>query len=207
MPPDAPISITLSPGLLALMRRGPAPLVHEAVRKALDRENELTVGQTVRDRMSFPRGIPSTMEGLRVQTGHLRRSLTRSRAVVGSQGVSSAIGSNVRYFGPHEFGFEGRVTVRQHQRRLPDRYLLTSGQTIDLATAGRAGFLTRKGKLRSGLGEKLPERYVMVAQHERNVRLPARRMVQRTVIARMPAYAASIAREIRAALGSSSATA
>ena len=201
MPPDAPISITLSPGLLALMRRGPAPLVHEAVRKALDQENELTVGQTVRDRMSFPRGIPSTLEGLRVQTGHLRRSLTRSRAVVGSQGVTSAIGSNIRYFGPHEFGFEGRVTVKEHRRKLPDRYLLTTGQSISPATAARAGFLTRKGTLRAGLGEEAPERYVLVQQHQRNVRLPARRMVQRTVAARMPAYAASIAREVRAALG------
>lgn len=201
------VTITLSPGLRDLMAKGPAAIVHAAVAKALDRENELTVGATVRERMSFPRNTPATMEGLRVQTGHLRRTLRRSKAVVTPNGVISAIGSNVGYFGVHEFGFSGTQTVKQHERKLPTRYRLTTGQSVDHATAGRAGLLTRKGKLRTGLGEAMPDRYVAVRSHERRVNIPARQMVQRTIRHRMHAYEDSIRREVVNAIGKSGATA
>lgn len=201
MPPEPAISITLSPGLQQLMANGPAPIVHRAVAQALDFENELTVGATVRDRMSFPRGVPPTMEGLRVQTGHLRRSLRRSKAVVTANGAVSAIGSNVGYFGPHEFGFHGTVSVKSHERQLPKRYLLTTGQTVDRKTAGRAGFLTRKGTLRAGLGQELPDRTVTVRAHSREANVPARQMVRRTVAARMPNYGDTIRSRVIAALG------
>jgi phage gpG-like protein len=206
MPPEPSISITLSPGLQALMRSGPAAIVHGAVAKALDQQNELTIGAAVRDRMSFPRGVAPTMEGLRVQSGHLRRSITRSRARVTASGAESAIGSNVRYFGPHEFGFDGSVTVKEHRRKLPDRYLLTSGQIIDRSTAERAGFMNKarnqyRARMRKGIGEQLPDRYVMVSQHTRQAHVPARQMVRRTVAARMPAYGEAIAAQVRAALG------
>src|SRR5690606_24659350 len=116
----------------------------------LDRENEYTVGATVRERMSFPRGVPSTSEGLRVQTGRLRRSMTRSRAIAAGGVVVSAIGSNVRYFGPHEFGFDGVQSVPAHERRLPERYFLSTGQTVSAADARRAGLTTRRGDIRKG---------------------------------------------------------
>lgn len=201
------VTITLSPGLRDLMTKGPAALVHGAVAKALDLENELSVGAAVRERMSYPRNTPPTMEGLRVQTGHLRRTLRRSKAVVTANGVVSAIGSNVGYFGVHEFGFSGNQTVKQHERKLPTRYRLTTGQTVNHATAGRAGLLTRSGKLRAGLGESMPDRYVTVRSHQRRVNLPARAMVRRTVEHRMHAYEDSIRREIVAALGKSGSTA
>ena len=190
------ITVTLSPGLQELMRRGPAPIVHAAVARALDRENEYTIGAAVRERMSFPRGVASTPEGLRVQTGFLRRSIHRSKAVVVANGANSAIGSNVKYFGVHEFGFNGTVEVREHRRQLPARYLLSTGQVIDSKTAGRAGFLTRKGKLRAGLGERMADRSVVVKAHTREARVPARRMVRRTVEERFPAYAAAIQQEV-----------
>lgn len=206
MPPDPAITITLSPGLQKLMARGPAPIVHQAVAQALDYENELTVGATVRDRMSFPRGVPPTMEGLRVQTGHLRRSLRRSKAVVTANGAVSAIGSNVGYFGPHEFGFQGTVSVKSHERQLPKRYLLTTGQVVDQSTAARAGFLNRGknqylGRLRAGLGQELPDRVVTVRAHSRQANVPARQMVRRTVAARMPNYGDTIRSRVIAALG------
>lgn len=197
--PDG-ITIQFSPAIAAMIRSGPREIVDRAIAKALDRENEYTVGQTVRERMNFPRSMPPTEEGLRVQTGRLRRSLTRSRAVVTSEGVVSAIGSNVRYFGIHEFGFQGSVSVKAHMRKLPERYFLTTGQTITAADAKRAGLTTKQGKLRKGLGTKTDLRYVAVRSHSRQVRMPARQMVRRTVAARLPLYQLAIAEEIQKAL-------
>lgn len=200
MASETRVRLTLSPGLQRLVQRGAPAVVNPAIARALDEQNELTIGQTVRERMSFPRTGPATMEGLRVQSGRLRRSLTRSRAVVTPSGVTSAIGSNVRYFGTHEFGFSGTQSVPAHQRRLPKRYALTTGQTISPSVAARAGFLTKGGKLRAGLGEELLQGAVSVRAHQRRVNIPAREMVQRTILARVPAYANAIGREVSNAL-------
>lgn len=200
--PNPVVTLTIPPPLQALMRSGPRPIVGGAIAKALDEQNEYTIGAAVQRRMSFPRTQPSTLEGLRVQSGLLRRSLNRSKAAIGVEGqVTSAIGSNVFYFGLHEFGYEGTAHVAEHRRRLPDRYVLAGGVKADRATVARAGLLTRTGKLRKGQGEQLPERYVMVRAHDRHVNLPARRMVQQTVTERMGAYLSSIAGHITRALG------
>jgi phage gpG-like protein len=183
-----------------MIQKGPAAVIMPAIARALDRENEYTVGQTVRERMSFPRGQQSTMEGLRVQTSRLRRSLTRSRAVVTQGGVTSSIGSNVKYYGVHEFGYSGIQSVKQHTRKLPTRYFLTQGVTVSHRDAGRAGLLTRAGKLRKGFGTKTDARYITVPAHLRKVNLPARQMVQRTVQARMPLYQLAIAEAVRDAV-------
>lgn len=194
------ISVEFSPGLRRLLQQGPKAVVHGALIRAFDRENEYTIGAAVRDRMSFSRNQPSTMEGLRVQSGRLRRSLTRSPAKSFSDGVISAIGSNVKYFGIHEFGFQGSVTVPEHQRRLPDRFSLAGGMIVNRATAKQAGLLTKKGKARKGMAEQLPERYVLVRAHDRNANFPARQMVRKTVLARIPQYEAAVAAELQTAL-------
>lgn len=190
----------MSAGLQRLLHAGPPAVVNPAIARALDRENEYTVGVAVRERMSFPRTMPATMEGLRVQTSRLRRSITRSRARIYSGGVISSIGSNVQYFGTHEFGFQGVQAVRAHRRKLPRRYFIGTGQAISHADAGRAGLLTRQGKLRRGFGEEAPTRYVAVRAHRRRANVPAREMVQRTVRERMPQYALAMAEEIQRAL-------
>lgn len=198
LPPS--VRIDLSPGLQRLLRDGPAALVHPAIARAMDYENELTVGAAVRDRMSFPRTASPTPEGLRVQSGRLRRSLHRSRARIVPDGVLSAIGSNVRYFGPHEFGFDGRVQVRAHTRKTADRVLVPGGRAVSARVARAAGILTRRGTVRPGFGELLEGGVVQVRAHEREQHTPARRMVQRTVLSRVPNYQASIAREVTRAL-------
>lgn len=197
--PDA-VQITFSQGTRELMQRGGHEFVQHAVARALDRQNELTIGAAVRDRMSFPRTMPPTTEGLRVQTSRLRRSLTRSRAVTTADGVISAIGSNVRYFGPHEYGDHEIHQVKAHTRKLPERYFLSGGQTISVADAGRYGLLNKKGQLRKGLGEKAPTRYVAVRAHLRRANMPERAMVRKTIEARMPLYELEIAERLQKAL-------
>ena len=194
------VQITFSQGTRELMQRGGHEFVQHAVARALDRQNELTIGAAVRERMSFPRTMPPTMEGLRVQTSRLRRSLTRSRAVTTADGVISAIGSNVRYFGPHEYGDHEIRQVKAHTRKLPERYFLSGGQTISVADAGRYGLLNKKGQLRKGLGEKAPTRYVAVRAHLRRANMPERAMVRKTIESRMPLYELEIVERLQKAL-------
>lgn len=194
------VIVQLSPGLREMIRKGPAAVVSAAVVAALDEQNEYTIGAAVQRRVSFPRTIPPTPEGLRVQTGGLRRSITRAPARVVSGGVISAIGSNLKYFAIHEFGWSGTQNVPQHTRKNPDRFRLDGGKTVNRATAARAGFLTKKGKLRKGLGETLEGGTSTVKAHSRNVRFPARAMVRTTLTERIPDYEQAIARRIVAAI-------
>lgn len=211
-PTNRGITIQLSPGLQELVRRGPRAIVGPAVARAMDLENEHTIGAAVQRRMSFPRTLPPQPDGLRVQTTRLRRSLGRSPAHVQGNYVISGIGSQngpgvdeVRYFGVHEFGWAGTQNVPAHRRKLPDRYRLTGvDRTFRQAEVRRAGLLTKKGKLRSGLGETIPGREIEVRAHTREMKFPARRMVRLTVTERAAHYTAAIAREIQAALGGGS---
>lgn len=207
-PANRGISITLSPGLQALLRSGPKAILAPAIMRAMDRENEHTIGAAVQRRMSFPRTLPPQPDGLRVQTSRLRRSINRSAARLVGGYVVSAIGSNVAYFGVHEFGWEGTQEVPQHKRKLPDRYRLSGmDRTFSKAEVGRAGLLTRKGKLRAGLGDTIPGREIDVRAHSRYMKFPARRMVRLTVTERAPRYAAAIATEVQKALGGGAPTA
>lgn len=194
------VQITFSPGTRELMQRGGHEFVQNAVMRAFDRQNELTIGAAVRERMSFPRGMESTPEGLRVQTSRLRRSLNRAKAIATADGVLSAIGSNVRYFGVHEYGDHEIHQVKAHNRKLPEKYFLSGGQTISVADAGRYGLLNKKGQLRKGLGEKAPTRYVAVRAHLRRANMPERAMVRKTLESRMPLYELEIAERLQKAL-------
>lgn len=74
-----------------------------------------------------------TGQVLHVRTGTLRRSINRRIWISGDQ-INGAVGTNVEYAGPHEFGFHGTVTVREHQRRIRAR--------VDAKWAGK-----KKGKV------------------------------------------------------------
>lgn len=54
---------------------------------------------------------------LHVRTGTLRRSINRKVDVTPS-GAVATIGTNVKYAGVHEFGFNGEVTVKAHGRKM-----------------------------------------------------------------------------------------
>lgn len=75
-----------------------------AVARALDEQNELTVGHIKEQRLSGKGPFPASEGKLGVKTNRLRNSLRRSRAVVTGNSVDSAIGTNVEYAGIHEFG-------------------------------------------------------------------------------------------------------
>ena len=78
--------------------------VLQGIAKALDLENELTVGHIVATRMTGTGPFPAEEGKLGVRTGRLRRSLRPSQARVVGSYVLSSIGTNVEYAGIHEFG-------------------------------------------------------------------------------------------------------
>ncbi|MEP7299159.1 MAG: phage virion morphogenesis protein [Burkholderiales bacterium] len=53
---------------------------------------------------------------LKVRTGRLRRSINVKMSETESS-VTGSVGTNVSYARPHEYGFHGTVTVREHLRR------------------------------------------------------------------------------------------
>jgi len=97
------IVITTNPPDLQA-RLSDVPRYLRRMAKVLDQQNELTVGHIISRRMTGQGPFPATEGRLGVRTGRLRRSIRRTRATIVNDGVVSAIGTNVKYMGPHEFG-------------------------------------------------------------------------------------------------------
>ena len=73
---------------------------------------QLTISKAQQERFTGRGPFPVSANRLGDRSGRLRRSLEASRPIVdGSGSVSMAMGSNVKYFSVHEFGFSGSVNV------------------------------------------------------------------------------------------------
>lgn len=112
MPSDFQIQLDSNAAQLAAQQRAFPAAMLQAIARALDYENELTVGHIAADKLS-QRG-PTT---LGVRTNRLRSSVRPQKAIISGGAVLSAIGSNVVYAAAHEYGFTGTVQVPQHTRR------------------------------------------------------------------------------------------
>lgn len=75
-----------------------------AIASALNAANALTVSHIQQFRMTGKGPFPPSMHRLGVKTNRLRGSLRAVPAIIAGQSVISAIGSNVKYAGIHEFG-------------------------------------------------------------------------------------------------------
>lgn len=157
------ISIELTPQARALIERfGLAPgNCLQAMARAMDEQNPLTVSHIQRDYLSFGRGGPSNPSGLRVQSGSLRRSLRASAAVATSGGVRSSIGGNVthrgvNYLAVHEFG----ATIPPHTITARGRCLafMMGGKQIFAKSVQHPGMiLPERGMVRRGIRDRLPD--------------------------------------------------
>ena len=192
------VDIKITPELRALMTKVPENIVMQAVRRAMDEQNELTIGVATVKRLSFPAQGKTTPEGLRAITNILRRSIRKSDAEITGNKVLSAIGSNVRYFAVHEFGFQGSVSVHQHLRSTPQRFVqLSTGKQLSLSAASRSGLLTKKGAPRKNKLLKVLGGVGGVRGHTRKMNMPARRMIQRTIEERTTNYVGAIELKVR----------
>jgi phage gpG-like protein len=86
----------------------------DAVAAAMDLQNQLTIGYTVKNKLTA-----ANPPYLNVRTGRLRGSLRASRAIVRGKRITSDIGTNVAYAGVHEYGFKGTVQVKAFERQIP----------------------------------------------------------------------------------------
>jgi hypothetical protein len=155
----------------AQMRAAPKRMVRGII-KALDRENELTTGHIQATKLS-QRG-PTT---LGVVTNRLRKSARPSKAVEVSDGITSSIGSNVKYAGAHEDGVQKTVQVKAHKRRIIafDRYRRTAGGNFIKTQSGLPG---------------------QIRAHSMRMNLPARHMFRTGITERTANYTASVSAAI-----------
>lgn len=180
------ITLTLTPearAVLAQVQRFPERMA-TGLAASLDRENELSIGQIQRTRLS--RRGPET---LGVVTNRLRSSISRAPARLGEDGrtLVSAIGSNVEYAGAHEYGFRGTVPVRAHTRR-----------RFETRSVGGATLDPRTGRIKKARKKTVREQsgIAQVRAHTRQVAIPERAYIRRTVEARAGAYEQSLSRAI-----------
>lgn len=157
----------------------------DAVRQELDYQNQLTVGVAQRDFLS-KRG-PTT---LGVVTNRLRLSASAFPAEIQGQSVFSSLGSNVRYAGAHEFGFNGTVTVRAHSRRNPNSDVYKTGAKSSIARMDSRGRIVRNNPKPVALG------VIQVKAHKMKMNIPARAPFQQAIEAREEKYRVGISRVI-----------
>jgi len=139
-----------------------------------DEQNALTVGWIVRARLS-ERG-PHTLGRI---SSRLANTLRAAKARVSGTTVWSSIGSNVRYAGAHEFGFQGTVTVKAHTRR----FARFEGQSISIKDAKLLQGRSKKAK--PGLQRGTQQ----VRSHSRKMNIPARAPIASGIVDRIDEYA------------------
>ncbi len=155
----------------------------EAICKALDQQNELTVGHIQLTKLS-KRG-PKT---LGVVTNRLRQSLRPSKAVASGTDVVSSIGTNVWYAGVHEFGYHGTVNVRQFTRHNPHGDVFRVGSE----TAKRKDVVKAKSFNTSAKVKKVASGFSVVKAHARKMNMPERAMIRTGIQERQANYAAAL---------------
>ncbi|HRQ87214.1 MAG TPA: hypothetical protein PLA50_00330 [Bacteroidia bacterium] len=127
----------------------------EGIRNGLDRATPIATSRVNRARFTGNGPFPVDAHRLGHRSRRLTRSLTHSPASVvdaRTLSVRSGIGSNVAYFGAHEFGFEGAVNVPAHSREMPEVARVSS----------------------SGRQYKVPAHTQNVRAHSRTMRVPRR---------------------------------
>ncbi len=100
------ITIKLTPPDLVQRLQNAPQLILPAIARELDAQNQLTIGHINLKRMTGKGPFPPSEHRLGNVTSKLKKSLWSPKSVIRGGNVESAIGSNVKYMGIHEFGGE-----------------------------------------------------------------------------------------------------
>lgn len=164
------VYIQPGPEFEALRQRLPvgemAGRIAEAIRKGLDRANPIVASRVNRARFTGGGPFPVSQHKLGHVSRRLTRSLNHSRAVINNAAklqVGSGIGSNVDYFGAHEFGYDGPVQVPAHSRQMPEttrktkagRQYTVPAHTQSVKAHSRRLKVPRRAPLLTGLQEAI----------------------------------------------------
>lgn len=135
----------------------------QALADTLDHQNEKTVHWIYQRYLSFPSDGPTVVGGLRAISGRLRGSIRRAPVTFSGSSIVSAIGSNVVYAAPQEFGVDEEVTVTPHARQhfstrtVFGRRRKLRGADTHVGSFKRHMVLPEVGYVRGGIRDRLPE--------------------------------------------------
>ena len=110
-----PLSIqVLTDDVAALARRyaGATPVVLGLIKRGIDEENVNTVTRIQQTKLNN-----AGPKWLNQRSGRLNRSARATVAMITGNTVRSLLGTNVGYGAVHEFGYQGKQTVRPFVRR------------------------------------------------------------------------------------------
>ena len=127
------------------------------IAQAMDKENELTIAHTQRNRLTGYGPFPEAQHRLGNRpglpgSGSLRQSVNATESIVTGDDVVSAIGASVSYAWTHEFGFSGDVQVRAFVRHggMKDTFKI-GGVEMSRRDAIMIKALLTKTQLRAGM--------------------------------------------------------
>lgn len=167
--------------------------IRAGLRSTLDNQNAHTLRDLSFNRMGHPSNGPVVPNGLRRISSKAVGSLRYTPAVNDGDGVSSTLGTNLRYVKAHEFGFVGEVPVRAHTRRMFTYGRARLVRFINPRTKERQTTMRRPRRV---VKDAQGDREILVRAHTMRMNLPARHMIRDTLAARMPDYGAAISRSV-----------
>ena len=159
--PGETFVIRLTPQAAATVQKlaqFPTHRLFPAICRGLDAAIEEGMQTTLKTRFTGKGPFPVGDHRLGVRSGLLRTSFRRSAAKVDGSRVSAGLGSEVRYWMAHEFGFDGNVTVKAHERT---NAINERGEVVRLSRAKRS---KKPHTLRTSF----------VKAHTRHMRVPER---------------------------------
>jgi len=86
----------------------------ELLLQGVNRGAELLLGLAIKERFTGKGPFPVFQNRLGVRRGRLRRGLRATKARARKGLLTLRMGSNVKYFGRHEFGYRGQERVKAH---------------------------------------------------------------------------------------------
>ena len=163
----------------------------QAIAAALDTRNQVVVGHIVATKLTS-----AGPRFLNRRTSTLARSIRATRARVAGRDIASAIGTNVRYAGVHEFGFKGSVNVPAFTRknRGSDGFSVR-GAALTRRLAESIGAFGKSGRARAGVTQTSSS-VSFVRSHTRRVNFPARAMIFTGISEKIADYSADISKAI-----------
>lgn len=163
----------------------------QVIARAMDRENQETIGHIRSARMTGKGPFPPSEGRLGVRTNRLRGSVRASKAQIFGGVVFSSIGSNVEYAAIHEFG--GRTKPHKITARFAKALAIMGGRFVGRKEIG-AAFKGLRGNARASAidGNVTFRRSV----NHPGSNIPARAPISRGIADRKWAYDASISQAI-----------
>lgn len=182
------ISITVGPPELIERVKAFPKEMQQAIARGMNKAGSTLLGDVTRERFTGQGPFDVSEGRLGVRTSRLRGSLRWGKAEIEGGTVTSTLGSNVRYLGVHEEGFQGVVTVRAHQRRS----FSVDGERISTLTA-KAQFRRKTKK-----SQRIKENKGQVKAHQRKMNIPARSPLGHGIADHFESFGETIAAELRA---------